>query len=141
MRQEKKKRRLVLSSRHIGELKKLATDSLPQESCALLAGRMDNDHDFIVSEVIVTSNADRSQARFSIEAGELVDAYRKAESRGLDIVGIFHSHPAPAKPSGTDTKYMEINPVPWLILSTTDGGMGAFLLEGDLQELEIAEDS
>jgi len=128
--------RLVLSSKHVGELKKLAVDSLPLEACALLAGRIKND-DFVVSEVIVAKNADRSQVTFSIEPNELLDAYKRAESMGLDIVAIFHSHPAPAKPSSIDAKYMEINPIPWLIMSTTNNDMKAFLFDGTIQELEV----
>jgi len=128
--------RLVLSSRHVSELKKLAVDSLPLESCALLAGRISSD-DFVVSEVIVTKNADRSKATFSIEPNELLDAYNKAESLGLDIVAIFHSHPAPASPSSTDARYMEINPIPWLIISTTSNEMKAFIFDGTIHELEI----
>ena len=128
--------RLVLSSRHVSELKKHAIDSLPLESCALLAGRISND-DVVVSEVIVAKNADRSQVTFSIEPNELLDAYNKAESLGLDIVAIFHSHPAPAKPSSTDAKYMEINPIPLLIMSTANNDMKAFLFDGMIHELEI----
>jgi len=128
--------RLVLSSRHVSELKKLATDSLPLESCALLAGRISNE-DVLVDEVITTKNADRSHVTFSIEPSELLGAYNKAESMGLDIVAIFHSHPAPAKPSSTDAKYMEINPIPWLIISTSNKEMKAFIFDGAIHELEI----
>ena len=128
--------RLILSSKHVSELRKLAVDSLPLESCALLAGRISND-DVVVSEVIVAKNADRSQVTFSIEPNELLDAYNKAESLGLDIVAIFHSHPAPAKPSSTDAKYMEINPIPWLIMSTANNDMKAFLFDGTIHELEV----
>ena len=128
--------RLVLSSKRVNELRKLATDSLPLESCALLAGRIGND-DIDVTEVIVTKNADSSQVRFSIEPNELLDAYSKAENMGLDIVAIFHSHPAPAKPSSTDEKYMEMNPIPWLIISTTNNDMKAFIFDGKIRELEV----
>lgn len=129
-------KRLVLSAKHVSELKKLAADSLPLESCALLAGRISND-DVVVNEVIVAKNADRSQITFSIEPSELLDAYNKAEALGLDIIAIFHSHPAPAKPSSTDAKYMEINPIPWLIMSTTNNEMKAFRFDGTIYELEI----
>lgn len=135
----KQRRRLVVSSEHIGKLRKLAVDSLPLESCALLAGSI-RDSDFLVSEVIVAKNADGSSVTFSIEPSELFDAYKKAERLGLDIVGIFHSHPAPATPSGNDAKFMELNPVPWLIMSTTNNEMRAFLLDESMQELEIVTD-
>ena len=128
--------RLVLNAKHVSDLRKLAIDSLPLESCALLAGKISND-DVMVSEVIIANNADKSQVSFSIEPKELLDAYSKAESMGLEIVAIFHSHPAPAKPSSTDVKYMEINPIPWLILSTTNNELAAFLYDGKIHTLEF----
>jgi proteasome lid subunit RPN8/RPN11 len=127
--------RLVLSSRHLVELKKLAADALPLESCALLAGTSNND--IVVREVIATKNADASEVSFSIKPEELLAAYRKAESLGLEIVAIFHSHPAPARPSGRDAEFMELNPVPWLILSTVNNEMRAFVSGAEMRELEI----
>jgi proteasome lid subunit RPN8/RPN11 len=129
-------RRLVLASRHVTQLKKHASNSLPLESCALLVGRVDGE-EAIVKEVIITANVDRSKVTFSIDPNELLKAYKKAEDLGLDIVGIFHSHPASAKPSGTDEKFMEINPVPWLIMSTLNNEMRAYLLDRSVKELEI----
>lgn len=129
-------KKLVLSSKHIDELKKFAIDSLPLESCALLLGKIDGDK-AIVSRVIFTKNADKSQTTFSIEPNELLEAYKEAENYGLDIVGIFHSHPAPARPSATDTKYMEINPVAWLIMSTTNHELMVFLYDDTIHQLEL----
>ena len=129
-------KRLILNAKHVSDLMKLAADSLPLEACALLVGKISNDH-VMVSEVIIASNADKSQVSFSIEPKELLDAYSKAESMGLEIVAIFHSHPAPAKPSSTDVKYMEINPIPWLILSTTNNELAAFLYDGKIRTLEL----
>ncbi len=129
-------KRLVLSSKHIDELKRFAIDSLPLESCALLLGKIDEDK-AIVSRVIFAKNADKSQTTFSIEPNELLEAYKEAENSGFDIVGIFHSHPAPARPSATDTKYMEINPVAWLIMSTTENELMVFLYDNTIRKLEL----
>jgi proteasome lid subunit RPN8/RPN11 len=130
-------RRLVLSSKHIEELKKFAMDSLPLESCALMLGKI-NDDNAIVSKVVFTKNADKSKTTFSIDPNELLNAYKEAESSGLDIVGIFHSHPAPAKPSALDAKYMELNPIPWLIMSTVNNELMAFLYDNAILRLELA---
>jgi proteasome lid subunit RPN8/RPN11 len=130
-------RRLVLSSKHIEELKKFAMDSLPLESCALMLGKI-NDDNAIVSKVVFTKNADKSKNTFSIDPNELLNAYKEAESSGLDIVGIFHSHPAPAKPSALDAKYMELNPIPWLIMSTVNNELMAFLYDNAILRLELA---
>ena len=128
--------RLFLSSKHVGELKKLAMDSLPLESCALLAGKI-TESDVLVKDVIMTKNADRSRVSFSVEPAELLDAYRKAEAQSLEIIAIFHSHPAPAEPSGKDARYMELNPIPWLIMSSISGQLRAFLYDNAIRELEL----
>lgn len=130
-------KRLVLNSKQKEELSKYALDSLPLESCALLLGKFDG-NDAIVSRVIYTKNSDRSETTFSIEPDELFNAYRDAERYGLDIVGIFHSHPAPAKPSATDAKYMEINPIPWLIMSTMDKELRVFVYDKNIRQLDLS---
>jgi Predicted metal-dependent protease of the PAD1/JAB1 superfamily len=36
----------------------------------------------------------------------------------MDVIGIFHSHPnSDAYPSNTDKKFMQSNPVVWIIYS------------------------
>ncbi|MEM2759413.1 MAG: M67 family metallopeptidase [Nitrososphaerales archaeon] len=129
-------RRVVLRSEDVKEIKKFAMNALPLESCALLAGSIDGD-DVIVSKVIFTKNADRSKTTFSIEPTELLETYKRMEKDGLDIVGIFHSHPGSATPSATDVRYMEINPVPWIILSTTNDELGVFLYDNIIRKLEL----
>lgn len=128
-----------ISSGHLESLAGHARGCSPDESCALLCGRM-RGADAHVSGLVTVANADASPDSFSVPAQELISAYARAESAGLDVVGIFHSHPAsPALPSGTDVEYMRINPVPWLIYSGLDGSTRAFVLDGDLpREIPIA---
>ena len=89
--------------------------------------------------VEVVTNVNASPDRFSMDAGDLIRAYERAASAGMDVVGIFHSHPSSeAFPSETDLTYMRTNSVPWLIYSGLDGAMRAFVLNGDVaQELSI----
>ena len=55
----------------------------------------------------------------------------------IHVTRIFHSHPAPAKPSTIDIKYMKINPIPWLILSTTNNELIVFLYDNIIRQLEL----
>ena len=56
----------------------------------------------------------------------------------MEITAIFHSHPAKASPSSTDIKYMQINPVAWVIYSTTENEIRAFVYENeDIKEIGI----
>ncbi len=96
----------------------------PNESCALLFGR-----DERVSRVLLTKNIQESPTNFAISADELIDAYRIADRSGIEMAGIFHSHPSSvAYPSETDKKFMRVNPVAWVIYSSKNGEFKAYVL-------------
>jgi proteasome lid subunit RPN8/RPN11 len=104
----------------------------PNESCALLFGKEEQDR-IIVKDLFLTENTDNSPINFTISNEELLKGYQKAESKKLDVVGIFHSHPhSEAVPSTTDKKFMEINPVTWIIFSNKSDELKAYLLESKI---------
>jgi len=123
---------ISLTARQVEELTNIAKGALPNESCAFLLGRSD-----MVIEIIPMRNADESQVSFSIEPQQVLHAYELAESKKLQVIGIFHSHPARPAPSGTDRKFMEINPVVWLIYSTTEYRLKAYVYDRDVKEVEL----
>jgi len=56
----------------------------------------------------------------------------------LKIIGIFHSHPdSEAFPSNTDKKFMELNPVVWIIYSGALRDFKAYVLETEILEIPI----
>jgi proteasome lid subunit RPN8/RPN11 len=70
----------------------------PLEACGLLAGKNDR-----VEKVILVRNQAQSPARFVMDPYEQLQAFEWIESQELDLVGIFHSHPAgPEIASATD---------------------------------------
>jgi proteasome lid subunit RPN8/RPN11 len=73
---------------------------LPDEACGLLGG------DLASSEITVcypTRNAAASARTYLVDPKDHLRADRDAESRGLEIVGVFHSHThTDAYPSATD---------------------------------------
>lgn len=123
---------ISLTAGQIEELVSIAKDVLPNESCGLLLGEND-----AVVEILPMRNVDESPLTFSIESTELVDAYNLAESKGLQVIAIFHSHPAQPSPSSTDIKFMEINPVVWLIYSTTEWRLKAYVYDDYVKEVTI----
>ena len=123
---------ISLTAGQIEELVSIAKDVLPDESCALLLGENN-----AVVEILPMRNVDESPLTFSIESTELVDAYNLAESKGLQVIAIFHSHPAQPSPSSTDIKFMEINPVVWLIYSTTEWRLKAYVYDEYVKEVTI----
>ncbi len=123
---------ISLAPTQIEQLTRLARSSLPNESCAFLLGKKDR-----VVEILTMQNADQSAISFSIEPQDVLRAYDVAESKKLQVIGIFHSHPARPAPSNTDKKFMEINPVVWLIYSTTEQKFKAYVYDSDVREVAV----
>lgn len=74
--------------------------ALPNEGCGLFAV-----DDARVAKVYPTANADESPTGYTIPPEEHFAALEDAESRGWEIGGVFHSHPAgPARPSMIDVQ-------------------------------------
>ena len=94
-----------------------------------------------VKEVFLTQNIDDSQTNFTISPEELLKGYQIAEKNQLEVVGIFHSHPnSDAIPSNTDKKFMQNNPVPWIIFSGVSNDLKAYLLDSTIIEIQIKID-
>lgn len=73
---------------------------------------------------------------FLMDPRGVLEAYEEARSRGLDLVGIYHTHPrSPGIPSNRDLEGMELWPIPWLIIEMPGGGMRAWILCGSLRVL------
>jgi proteasome lid subunit RPN8/RPN11 len=92
-----------------------------------------------VLAVLRMRNADDSIYSFRIDSNDLIRAYQEISSRNRELVGIFHSHASQAYPSLTDRKYMELNPVVWLIYSTLSNQFAAYIV--DDVEIQIKLDS
>jgi proteasome lid subunit RPN8/RPN11 len=109
----------------------------PNESCALLFGKATQDN-YVVQDIFLTKNIDGSPINFTISNEELLRGYSQAEQRGLEVIGIFHSHPhSEAAPSSTDKKFMEINPVVWVIFSNSTEDFAAYILESKIEPVSV----
>lgn len=109
-----------------------AKKTAPAESCALLFGH-EKSETSTVKEVFLTQNTENSPVNFTISNEELLAGYKQAEKKGLEVIGIFHSHPhSEAIPSSTDRKFMTINPVVWVIFSNKEDQLNAFVLESEI---------
>ena len=122
---------LQLQRRHVDLLKQEAKKVHPVEACAMLFGKL-SQNDAVVEKVEFAPNELRSTVRFEIDPVKVAAAFTEAEDEGLDFIGLFHSHPAPAAPSPIDLKYMKLwGDALWLILSSTDGNLAAYQLKDD----------
>lgn len=129
---------IVFSQDQIDILATHTRNNIPNESCAVLFGKIENDH-FTVKDIFLTKNTQESPVNFTISNEELIKVYEEAEKRQLDVVGIFHSHPdASVYPSLTDQKYMEINPVPWIIFSNKNQEFKAYIFDSKIIPVDLA---
>lgn len=103
----------------------------PDEACGILIGEVDDPlqpRDRHVRDVILVANAwdevnerESRHNRYLISPDEYVKADREASKRGLDIVGVFHSHPDhPSQPSETDRSQAWPG-ISYVIVSVRDG--------------------
>ncbi len=123
---------IIFSKRHIDTLRKHARKNAPNESCAILFGK-NNNGTLTTMEVFLAKNIEQSPVSFTISNDELIQAYGEAEKKNFEVIGIFHSHPeSAAYPSSTDQKYMEINPIPWVIFSNINDEFRGYILESSV---------
>jgi len=75
--------------------------ALPDEGCGLLVGTPDG----VVDEIVPSVNVAASAKIYEIDPKVLLRTYRQAEDRGLEVIGVFHSHThSAAYPSPTDIR-------------------------------------
>ena len=115
-----------ISNQKLIFLKREARKAHPVEACALLFGKLTR-KEAVVERVVVTPNVLESSVRFEIDSKAFYDAFTKASKDGLDFIGFFHSHPAPAEPSSVDLQFMRLwDDAVWLIFSSTSDTFAAF---------------
>ena len=91
---------LQLTRRTWNEMVALAYDGLPNEACGLLAGPPGTDR---CTRFYPCRNAAESARVYTIDPKDHLRADRDAEERGLEIIGVMHSHThTDAYPSPTD---------------------------------------
>lgn len=81
-----------------------AKREFPLECCGFLAGNKEEGNIFI-KEAFPLKNIDESSEHFSMDAKEQFDTIREIRSKGMILIGNYHSHPyTPSRPSEEDKK-------------------------------------
>lgn len=105
----------------------------PLESCGLLAGR-----DSKVEKIFYVQNQAQSPVRYVMDPIEQLNAFEWIDSNGLDLLGIFHSHPTgPETVSPTDIAQAAYA-VTYVILARVDGewrARGFWIENGGFREV------
>jgi proteasome lid subunit RPN8/RPN11 len=111
------------------------TEQAPFEACGLLAGKYDT-----VEAVLRVRNAEQSPVRFRMDPQEQYNAFEQIEANGLDLVGIYHSHPSgPETASVTDIAEAayEVVHVIWSRADQTWSARAFWIEAGEVTEVTI----
>ena len=105
----------------------------PIEACGYLAGKENT-----VMKIFPMKNIDDSEEHFSLDPEEQFKVMREARSEGLEIIGVYHTHPnSPARPSVEDIRLAHDNTKIYIIASLLSGSkeIKAYkILEGNVKE-------
>ena len=109
-------RTLSLTNKQVQQMISHVDAHLPLEACGLLAGRGSS-----VESVLVVTNQAQSPVRYVMDPIEQLHAFEWIDSQGLELLGIFHSHPSgPETVSATDIAEAAYDVV-YIILSHANG--------------------
>ena len=93
---------LTIARSLLEEIKRHGIDSYPNECCGLIVG------DYGRREVrklfpLQNTHDESTLHRYRIDPKEHLQAGKQARATGLDVIGVYHSHPdSPGKPSEYD---------------------------------------
>ena len=109
-----------------------ATDEAPNEACGYLVGRDDRGE-----LAIPMRNVDESPEHYSLDPAEQFAVVKKAREAGLDLIAVYHSHPAtPARMSQEDIRLVYDTSVVYLIYSMEEKVIKGFRVD---QEKNLSE--
>ena len=133
---------LRLKQSQVNLLTKEAYQRKPIEACALLFSESSKTV-CIVKKVVVVPNILNSRIQFKINPLLVLAESEKAEKEGLELVGFFHSHPAPPYPSEIDIKNMKLwTNTFWLIFSLIEDKFATFMfINKILEEVQLLIDA
>ena len=120
---------LIISQKLIDEIKKQGEKGYPYEICGFLIGKMDYQTDTREAlEVyqVENQNKERANDRFEIDPKDYLKVENYADSKSLQIVGIYHTHPDhPDRPSQTDLMFAQPD-LSYIIMSIENGKYKSF---------------
>jgi [CysO sulfur-carrier protein]-S-L-cysteine hydrolase len=119
--------KLILTRKDWQRMRRHVSRRFPLEACGLLAGKNGR-----VVSTLGIPNAERSPVRFRMEPRAQWRAFQRMEAAGLELVGIYHSHPnGPKAPSPTDIAEA-LYPVVQIIFYRKEGRWrgGGYRIEG-----------
>ena len=126
---------LSISCALLDRIREHGRTAYPLECCGLLLGRTEPEGKSVVDlKQMQNSREDTPERRYLIAPEDMLDAEKEARRLGIDIIGVYHSHPDhPARPSEFDREHA----FPWysyVIVSVQKGepdNLTAWVLKDD----------
>jgi len=115
---------MVTTESVLESIRQHGTDAYPEEGCGFLLGTVTDDGQNRVTAVrrAVNRHSEWRTRRYELTADDYREADEAAREQGLDVVGIYHSHPDhPAEPSATDLEEATFPGYTYVIVSVHDG--------------------
>jgi proteasome lid subunit RPN8/RPN11 len=132
---------LMIAQELLESIREHGKRAYPNECCGVLLGRIENSGKAVVKlRPMENAREDSPRNRYLISPRDLLDAEKAARALGLDIVGVYHSHPDhPARPSEFDREHA----FPWYsyIIVSVRGGEPLDLTSWTLRDDRTAFDA
>lgn len=126
---------LKLKPEHWRAMRRYVSSQAPFEACGLLAGKGNS-----VECVLKVRNAAQSPVRYRMDAQEQLHAFEWIDAHGLELVGIFHSHPTgpeTASPTDIAEAAYEVVHVIWSRMQRTWTARGFWIANGQVTEVGL----
>jgi proteasome lid subunit RPN8/RPN11 len=126
---------LKMQSAHWQSMRRHVIVQAPLEACGLLAGKQGT-----VEAVLKVRNAEQSPVRFRMDPQEQFNAFEWIEANGLELIGIYHSHPSgPETASASDIAEAayEVVHVIWSCSKRAWIAHGFWIEAGEVTEVNI----
>lgn len=129
--------KLEIPTRVFGQILEQARTEAPIEACGILAGSNGK-----VRKFYAMTNADKSRTHFMMEPKEQFKVVKDIRSSSLEMLAIYHSHPAtPARPSQEDIRLSFTPGVTYVIVSLQDSNCpvakGFNIEDGNVTEVPV----
>lgn len=118
---------IKLKSEQLEQIRKHGEQTYPHECCGFLLGTSEGETN-VLAEVYAAENErqDSRETRYLITPQQYKRADDYARSRGLGVIGYYHSHPDhPAEPSGYDLDHSSWPGESYIIVAVEQGKAAA----------------
>jgi len=97
------KKRIAIEASAIDSMKRHALETFPEECCGFMFGSDNSERLITQTKEANNIKKENRERRFEVDPLDYLNAEKYADASGLDLIGIYHSHPNhPAIPSEHD---------------------------------------